>query len=118
MIHRRIPPGAKTWNSLVEAFHRLIEEELYRVEGFGSLGDFLRKAYTYNLYFNYLRKNSYKGGTPWEIVVECFGEVDKKLLSLPPVILDNHPPWKTEDLVGEEYTFISYPHPFDLSPFL
>ena len=64
------------WQSV---FTRVVEE------GFGSLGDFLCKAYTYNLCFNYLRKNSYKGSrTPWEIVVECLGEVDKKLLSLPP----------------------------------
>ncbi len=40
ILHRRIPPSAKTWNSDVKAFHRLIEEELYRVEGFDSLGDF------------------------------------------------------------------------------
>ena len=102
IIHRRIPPSCRTWNSDVEAYHRLIEEEFYRVEVFDSLRDFLCKAYTYNLYFNYLRKNGYKGGrTPWEIVVECMGGVDKRLLSLPPVILDYHPPWKTEDLVPE-----------------
>jgi hypothetical protein len=95
LVHRRIPPGAKTYNSDVEAYHRLIEDEFYRIEPIDSAKDFISKAYTYNLYFNYLRKNSYKGGrTPWEITDENLGTKSKTLLSLPPIILDHHQPWK------------------------
>lgn len=52
----------RTYNSDVEAQHRLIEEEFYKIEPINSDNEFLQKAYTYNLYFNYLRKNSYKWG--------------------------------------------------------
>lgn len=102
--HRRIPPGAKTYNSDVEAQHRLIEEEFYKIEPINSENEFLQKAYTYNLYFNYLRKNSYKWGkTPYEILNENLCPKYKKLLSLPPIVLDYFMPAKADDDVPYEY---------------
>jgi len=44
-------------------------------------------------------KNSYKGGSPWKIITGCLGKVKRSLLSLPPIILDHLPTWKTEYLV-------------------
>lgn len=37
--NERIPPRCATWNSDVEAFHRMIEDDLYEVEEFSSLTD-------------------------------------------------------------------------------
>ena len=51
--HFPIPPGAKTYllmhthNSDVEAFHRRIEEEFYRIEPINSYLEFFGKAKTY-----------------------------------------------------------------------
>ncbi len=58
--HLRIPPGAKTYNSDVESFHRRVEEEFYRIETISSQKDFLCKAYAYMLWFDYQRSNRYK----------------------------------------------------------
>ena len=49
----------------------------------------------------------YKGGSPWEIIRGYLERVNKLLLSLPPIILDNHPPWKGEDLVPKEISFVN-----------
>jgi hypothetical protein len=42
--HTTIPPRAHTWQSDVEAAHRLVEDEFYEVERFKSREDFLAKA--------------------------------------------------------------------------
>ena len=47
-------------NADVESSHRLIEDEFYSRESFSSIKDFLVKAPSYQLYFNFLRKNSYE----------------------------------------------------------
>ena len=65
--HKTIPPGAKTYQSDVESFHRLIEDEFYRIESVSSKADFIRKAATYIVWFNWARRNYYKGGTPTAI---------------------------------------------------
>ncbi|MCM8796640.1 MAG: hypothetical protein NC923_01965 [Candidatus Omnitrophica bacterium] len=54
MTHTLIPPGRKTYNSDVETFHKLIEDEFYRIEAPTSLDDFLAKAYAYT--FNLISK--------------------------------------------------------------
>lgn len=70
----RIPPGQCTYNSDVEAFHKLIQDEFYEVQSYENLKDFLIKAFTYMLYFNYLRTFRYKAGnSPWQIYQSaCF----------------------------------------------
>ena len=86
--HRTIPPAAHTYQSDVESFHGLIERELFRVEGFRSQEDFLVKATTYQVFFNYGRGNSYKGGkTPIEIIRERDPTIDPRIGLLPPVYL-------------------------------
>lgn len=87
--HVTIPPGAHTWQADVESSHRLIEDEFYEVEKFTSRKDFLKKATTYNLWFNVVRKNSYKENqTPWEIAKKKLPKVNSKLPTLSPVFLD------------------------------
>jgi len=65
--YSNIPPGASTYQSDVETFHRLIEDEFYRIEHVGSFMEFFKKAATYILWFNWARRNRYKGGSPVEV---------------------------------------------------
>jgi hypothetical protein len=44
----------------VEAFHRIVEDELYEIESYDNRIEFLGKVYAYQLYFNYIRKNRYR----------------------------------------------------------
>ncbi len=89
VIYRRILPRRPTWNSDVEVVHRIIEDEFYDCEGYKGIKDFLRKAYGYQLYFNYERKIRYRGNkTPKEIMEEI-SDYPEEILSLPPIILDD-----------------------------
>src|ERR1700730_3578212 len=66
--HLRIPPAAHTFQSAVETVHRLVEDEFFDLESFTSRGDFLAKAFTYQLYFNLVRPNTHKHNlSPWQI---------------------------------------------------
>ena len=90
-LHLRIPPAAPTYNSDVETVHARIEEELYDIEDIDHSYDLLCKAYSYVIYFNLIRPNSNKDyKTPLKIIAEEFGVVDPKLLTLPPIILDDN----------------------------
>ena len=83
------PPRWPNANADVEAVHRLIEEELFDLESYTGLEDFLRKATIYQLFFNYARTNSYRGRrTPWEIVKHDHPWMDPRALALPPVLLE------------------------------
>ena len=86
----QIPPGRSTYNSDVEAAHRIIEDEFYDMEDYKNKIHLLSKAYTYMLYFNYLRKFRYKGyKSPIEILKETnkYFKI-KKIANLKPIILD------------------------------
>lgn len=50
--HVRIPPRHCTWQSDVERFNGLIEEEFFMCETFGGDDEFLAKSYAYQLFFN------------------------------------------------------------------
>jgi transposase len=97
IINERIPPARPTYNSDVETFHKLIEDELYDVEKIESNTDLLKKAYCYILFFNYLRKNRGKENqSPIDILKHDYkskleNTKNKKILkvfSLPPIITD------------------------------
>src|SRR5690606_4905530 len=60
--HVFTPPRWPNASTDVEAFHRLVEEEFFDLEVFGSLEDCLRKATLYQHYFDLARPNGYKGG--------------------------------------------------------
>ena len=88
--HRTIPPGAHTWQSDVETVHHLVEDEFYRVERFRDREDFLKKAATYQLFFNVMRPNGSKAQKPpLEILRERWPEVPDAVVLLPPVFLDD-----------------------------
>ncbi len=87
--HLRIPPAAHTYQSDVEAVHRLVEDEFFDLEAFTSRGDFLAKATTYQLYFNLVRPNSHKdNSSPWQIIERLAPGSPLQLCLLPPVFLD------------------------------
>jgi hypothetical protein len=85
----RIPPRSPTFNSDVEAFHRLCEQEFYDSEDFDSEEAFLAKAFGYQIWFNFSRKNRWRDNkTPWEILQEKNPNMSKFALILPPIRLE------------------------------
>jgi len=87
--HTRIPPRHCTWQSDVERFNGLIEEEFFMCETFDSEEDFLAKAYAYQLFFNYERKNQWRDDkAPVEILREKMPHIDDQVLNLPPIRLE------------------------------
>ncbi len=87
--HVRIPPRHCTWQSDVERFNGLIEEEFFMCESFTSEEDFLAKSYAYQLFFNYERKNSWREDkTPVEILREKMPDLDEQVFNLPPIRLE------------------------------
>lgn len=89
LTHGTIPPGAHRFQSDVETVHNLIEVEFYEIEGFADRCDFMEKAYTYQLFFNLERPNTYKENkSPWQLAKEKRPDIPKEALMLPPVDLD------------------------------
>ena len=89
--HRFNPPHRSTYNSDVEAVHGLMEQEFYQLEPFrGDPQSFLNQAWTYQLWFNYLRENSAKGHrSPDQLRAERAPWVHPKVYALPPVLLSS-----------------------------
>jgi transposase len=88
--HQTIPPGAYRFQSDVETVHNLIEVEFYEIETFWDCRDFMNKAYSYQLFFNLLRPNSYKENkTPWQLVQEKNSNLPIEVAMIPPVFLDD-----------------------------
>lgn len=89
LIHGTIPPGAHRFQSDVETVHNLIEVEFYEIEKFTDRVNFMEKAYTYQLFFNFERPNTYKENkSPWLLAKEKNPNITKDALMLPPVDLD------------------------------
>ncbi len=86
--HRTIPPGAKTWQSDVETSHRLIEDEFYAFEEFPTRFQFFRKAAKYQRWYNCERNNSYKNGTPLQIMRQAQVKYDSSIMILKPIRID------------------------------
>ncbi|MCH7666826.1 MAG: transposase [Acidobacteria bacterium] len=108
-VHRTIPPGAHTFQADVETVHRIIEDEFYEVERFDTLGDFLHKAYTYNLWFNCARKNSYKENqSPWDIVRKRNPDLPIAIIDFPVLLLDSLFALRISNKGGYDVL----PHPF------
>jgi len=87
--HQTIPPGAHRFQSDVETVHNLVETEFYEIENFRDRADFLDKAYSYQLFFNLQRPNSYKENkTPWQLAREKNPNLSPDVPKIPPVFLD------------------------------
>ena len=89
LTHSTIPPGAHRFQSDVETVHNLIEVEFYEIEHFTDRDDFMEKAYTYQLFFNLERPNTYKENkSPWQLAHDKCPDLSQEALMLPPVDLD------------------------------
>ncbi|MDP2929893.1 MAG: hypothetical protein Q8O01_07540 [Candidatus Omnitrophota bacterium] len=89
LVHGTIPPGAHRFQSDVETVHNIIEVDFYEIERFKDRRDFMEKAYTYQLFFNLERPNTYKENkSPWQLAKEKRSDIPKAALMLPPVDLD------------------------------
>ena len=86
-----IPPRQSTFNSDVEAMHRLIEDEFYDLEAYRNRRHFLHKAFLYMLYFNCIRRFRYKNGqTSLQILKKtCRQPNVHRIPYLQPIILDD-----------------------------
>jgi transposase len=88
--HYTIPPGAHRFQADVETVHNLVEMEFYEIETFHGCQDFLNRAYSYQLFFNLQRPNSYKENkTPWQIAQEKNPQLPKEIATIPPVFLED-----------------------------
>ncbi len=91
-------PGAKTSQSDVEAFHRLVEDEFLAVERNATKAQLLSHSRTYQAYFNHHRRLLWKGGKP---PAELFADAQAEghqpaarpdAFTLPPIVLDDVEP--------------------------
>jgi transposase InsO family protein len=85
--HQTIPPATPRFNGSVESFHGRIEDELYTVEIFSSLSQFLSKSYTFLLDWNLMRV-TLKGKTPFELIKQKTRIFDSRFCDWKPWILD------------------------------
>ena len=86
--HKTIPIAAKTYQSDVESSHRLIEDEFYTCRYFSGAQDFLKKAHQYQNYFNFKRFNTYKKGSPVQLLQNADAQIDPGVLDFKPVLVD------------------------------
>ena len=109
-VHFTIFPGAHRFQADIETAHNLIEMEFYEIETFKNRNDFLNKAYSYQLFFNLLRPNSYKENkTPWQIAKEKDPRISIEIAKIPPVFLDDLLHKKLEFLSQGGYDVYSVP---------
>ena len=86
--HSTIPPAHHRWQADVETVHDLIEREFYEIETFSDNPDFFNKAFSYQLFFNMVRPNTYKEDkSPWQLAQEKIHDIKKEVLMIPPVDL-------------------------------
>ncbi len=71
---------------------------------------FLAKTTTYNLLFNAVRKNNYKGDkTPWDIAQERNPNISPDIVALPPCYLDELFNKKFDSITKGVYDVILHP---------
>lgn len=89
--HQIIPPASPRFNSDVETYHKLVENEFLKLEDFHSFPDFASKAYLYMLYFNFFRKNRNRGNkSPVQLLAEDRNKINPFSISFPPILCDNY----------------------------
>jgi len=87
--HQTIPIKKYRWQADVETVHNLVEKEFFEIETFTDRKDFFDKAYTWQLFFNLYRPNTYKEGkSPWQLVQEKLPNIKKSVAMIRAVDLD------------------------------
>ncbi len=88
-IHQTIPVKKYRWQADVETVHDIIEREFFEIETYADRKDFMDKAFTWQLFFNLERPNTYKEGkTPWQLAQEKLPNIKKDVAMIPAVDLD------------------------------
>lgn len=86
--HVTIPVRCHRMQADVETVHDIVEREFYEIEDFKDNPDFLNKAFSYQLFFNLIRPNTYKENkSPWQLAHEKIPDIKKEVLMIPPVDL-------------------------------
>ena len=86
--HFTIPPAHHRWQADVETVHDIIEREFFEIETFKDNEDFFNKIFSYQLFFNMIRPNTYKENkSPWQLAQEKMPDIKKEVLMIPPVDL-------------------------------
>ncbi len=86
LTHRFNPPATPNAHADVETVHRLVEDELFDLERFGSRTEFFDKVTTYQRWWNFARPNYSKGGRTPAQFLQAEG-LDPRLLLLNPIDL-------------------------------
>ena len=81
-------PGVQTHQSDVETSHRLIEDEFYACRYFSGAQDFLKQAHQYQNHFNFTRFNTYKNGSPVQLLQQAAPLINRDVLNFKPVLVD------------------------------
>ena len=109
--HHTIFPGAYRMQADVETVHNLVEIDFYELETFASRRDFMNKAYSYQLFFNFQRPNTYKENkTPWQLAREKVPNLSVEVGKIPPVDLCALSNKKIDFLVKGGYDVYSNPY--------
>lgn len=75
---------------MFETIHNLVEVEFYELESFDNKDDLFDKLYSYQLFFNLLRPNSYKENkTPWQLASEKIPNLSIDVAKIPPIDLSS-----------------------------
>lgn len=86
--HFTIPPARHRWQADVETVHDIIEREFFEIETFKDNQDFFNKIFSYQLFFNLMRPNTYKENkSPWQLAQEKIPDIKKEVFMIPPVDL-------------------------------
>jgi len=88
-IHQTIPIKKYRWQADVETVHDIIEREFFEIETFTDRKDFFDKAWTWQLFFNLERPNTYKENkSPWQLALEKLPNIKKTVAMIPVADLD------------------------------
>ncbi len=88
--HFLIPYRRPTWNSDVESFHNLIEEEFFLSEKPNSEIDLLAKTFAYQIWFNSFRNNRGRNNQNLEQIFQSELNTKKPLPNIPPILVDKY----------------------------
>ena len=102
--HNRRP----TWNSDVESFHNLIEEEFFLSEKPNNEIALLAKTFAYQIWFNSYRNNRNRNNQNPEQIFPSELNTNKPLPVIPPILVDKYMQLFGKDIKGD--TFYLY-HP-------
>ena len=98
--HFLIPYRRPTWNSDVESFHNLIEEEFFISEKPNNDTELLAKTFAYQIWFNSYRNNRGRNNQNPEQIFQSELNTDKPIPLIPPIIVDNYMHLIGKDIKG------------------